>query len=74
MLSATGIADAGLAREQDDPAGVAPGLAQAVAQQGTLRRPTRSVSRRRAASSRLSAAATPSTANSQCVDKNISVI
>src|SRR6516165_3120832 len=33
------LADAGLAREQDDLAGAGPGLAQAVAQQGTLRRP-----------------------------------
>ena len=33
------FADAGLAREQDDLAGAAPGLAQAVAQQGALRRP-----------------------------------
>src|SRR6516162_4595734 len=33
------LADAGLAREQDDLAGAGPGLAQAVAQQGALRRP-----------------------------------
>ena len=37
------LADAGLAREQDDLAGAAPGLAQAVAQQGTLRRPADAV-------------------------------
>src|SRR5215467_15985698 len=34
------LADAGLAREQDDLAGAGPGLAQAVAQQGAFRRPT----------------------------------
>ena len=33
------LADAGLAREQDDLAGAGPGRAQAVAQQGALRRP-----------------------------------
>jgi hypothetical protein len=33
------LADAGLARKQDDLAGAGPGLAQAVAQQGALRRP-----------------------------------
>jgi hypothetical protein len=33
------LADAGLAREQDDLAGAGPGLAQAVEQQGALRRP-----------------------------------
>src|SRR5262249_19363860 len=33
------LADAGLAREQDDLAGAGPGLAQAVAQQGALLRP-----------------------------------
>jgi hypothetical protein len=33
------LADAGLAREQDDLAGAGPGPAQAVAQQGALRRP-----------------------------------
>src|SRR5262245_32038722 len=55
-------ADAGLAREQDDLAHAGPGLAQALAQQGALRHPpTRSVSPRRAASNRLSAAATPAT-------------
>ena len=32
------VADAGVAREQDDLAGAAPGLAQAAAQQGALRR------------------------------------
>ena len=34
------LADAGLAREQDDLAGPGPGRAQAVAQQGALRRPS----------------------------------
>jgi hypothetical protein len=33
------LADAGLAREQDDLAGAGPGPAQAVAQQSLLRRP-----------------------------------
>jgi hypothetical protein len=33
------FADSGLAREQDDLAGAGPGFAQAVAQQGALRRP-----------------------------------
>src|SRR6516225_6159022 len=33
------LADAGLTRKQDDLAGAGPGLAQAVAQQGALRRP-----------------------------------
>jgi hypothetical protein len=33
------LADAGLAREQDDLAGACPGVAQAVAQYRTLRRP-----------------------------------
>jgi len=33
------LANAGLAREQDDLAGAGPGLVQAVAQQGALRRP-----------------------------------
>src|SRR5262249_61542896 len=33
------LADAGLAREQDDLSGAGPSLAQAVAQQGALRRP-----------------------------------
>src|SRR5215469_10280100 len=33
------LADAGLAREQDDLAGAGPGLVQAVAQQGALRHP-----------------------------------
>jgi hypothetical protein len=33
------LADAGLAREQDDLAGAAPGLVQAVVQQGALGRP-----------------------------------
>src|SRR4051812_26403247 len=34
-----GLADTGLTREQDDLAGAGPGLAQAIAQQGALRRP-----------------------------------
>src|SRR6202040_1648725 len=37
------LADAGLAREQDDLARAGPGLAQAAAQQGALRRPAAEV-------------------------------